>query len=289
MTFSQRQFLKTCAACYCKDLVMDILSFWQMCGLDCNGMLMNTAKSVWFQGRFGYVCALDHIEKNLEWLATTSSCLDFIKCHCIDTDGYMFFTVTTEEIPVQKRHYVFSESFAITAMVGYALESGNRTYAEKSLSIFKNTQWMLSTLGFLPAKTTVQDRSHVIMMILMSVAHILKQVCNAFCLDEQIKYYLLNHEYKTLLETVTSNGLLIDTCVWRTINPSHCIDMVWFVLEITCGRADKAHLRELVLTIYDWTCEWRYDREWYGNLHRDSSVAQPAKKKHFQGRSTFCG
>lgn len=287
MTTSQRQFLETCAARYREDLMTDILPFWLKHGLDrthggvytCldrDGTLMDTTKSVWFQGRFGYVCALayNRIEQNPEWLAAARSCIDFIERHCIDTDGHMFFTVTAEGAPVQKRRYVFSEGFAIIAMAEYALATGDTTYAEKALALFKHTQQMLATPGFLPPKTTVAGRSHSITMILMNVAYILKQVCNAPCLDEQItaslfeiEHYLMNREYKTVLETVAPDGSLIDTCAGRVINPGHCIETAWFIMEVARGRADEPHLRELALTIFDWAYAWGWDAEFGGIIN----------------------
>ena len=66
MTAEQRKFIEECAAQYRNDLLTDILPFWfehgvdRMNGgvytcLDRDGSLMDTTKSVWFQGRFGYV------------------------------------------------------------------------------------------------------------------------------------------------------------------------------------------------------------------------------------------
>ncbi|GAE18057.1 N-acylglucosamine 2-epimerase [Bacteroides pyogenes DSM 20611 = JCM 6294] len=59
---------------------------------------MDTTKSVWFQGRFGFISAYayNHIEKNPEWLEASKSCIDFLETHCFDKDGHMFFEVTED-------------------------------------------------------------------------------------------------------------------------------------------------------------------------------------------------
>ena len=68
MTIQQEKYLKDCRTRYAADLTDDIMPFWMQHGLDrehggvytCvdrDGTLMDTTKSVWFQGRFGYVCA----------------------------------------------------------------------------------------------------------------------------------------------------------------------------------------------------------------------------------------
>lgn len=126
------------------------MPFWMRHGLDrehggvytCvdrDGTLMDTTKSVWFQGRFGYVCAsaYRHAGANPEWLAASKSALEFIERHCIDTDGHMFFSVTAEGAPVQKRRYVFSECFAAIAMAEYAVASGDSRWGEKAVAMFR--------------------------------------------------------------------------------------------------------------------------------------------------------
>ena len=39
--------------------------------------------------------------------------------------------------PVRKRRYVFSETFAAIAMAQYSIASGNKSYAEKAVKLFK--------------------------------------------------------------------------------------------------------------------------------------------------------
>ena len=99
-----------------------------------DGSLMDTTKSVWFQGRFGFIAAYayNNIEKNPQWLAASKSCIDFIEAHCFDTDGHMFFEVTEDGKPLRKRRYVFSEGFAAIAMAEYALATGEKRICEKS-------------------------------------------------------------------------------------------------------------------------------------------------------------
>lgn len=148
------EYLNQWAYSYKNDVINNIMPFWIKNGLDrknggvytCldrDGSLMDTTKSVWFQGRFGFIAAYayNNIEKNPEWLAASKSCIDFIEAHCFDTDGHMFFEVTAEGAPLRKRRYVFSEGFAAIAMAEYALATGEKKYAERALEIFKKTQY----------------------------------------------------------------------------------------------------------------------------------------------------
>lgn len=130
------EYLQTWSDSYKNDMISNIMPFWMKYGwdrknggvytcVDRDGQLMDTTKSVWFQGRFAFTCsyAYNHIERNTEWLAAAKSTLDFIEAHCFDTDGRMFFEVTETGLPIRKRRYVFSETFAAIAMSEYAIAS----------------------------------------------------------------------------------------------------------------------------------------------------------------------
>ena len=372
MTVNQREYLVRCRDRYLDEFVNNVMPFWMKNGLDrvnggiytCldrDGSLMDTTKSVWFQGRFGFIAAYayNNIKKETEWLEASKSCIDFIENHCFDTDGHMFFTVTEDGRQVQKRRYVFSECFAIMAMAEYSVATGDRDYARKALDLFNRTREMLSRPGFLAPKTTRTGYSHSITMMFLNVVAVLKKVIDAPELDEQIEQslhiienYLLSTKYKTVLESVDLEGRMIDTNDGRVINPGHCIETAWFLMDAADLTKNPSKVRELALKILDWDFEWGWDKEyggiinfrdcrnlppqdysqdmkfwwpqcetiiaslyaykltgddkyldmhkaadewafahfpdkeygeWYGYLHRDGSVAQPAKVNIFKG------
>ena len=369
-----KKYLETWAKSYKEDLTQNIMPFWMKYGVDkknggvytCvdrDGSLMDTTKSVWFQGRFAFVCAYayNHIEKNEEWLAAAKSTIDFIEKYCFDNDGHMYFSITHDGRPLRKRRYVFSETFAAIAMSEYALASGNRSYADKALKIFKDTLRFLSTPGFLTPKfePEVKLQGHSIVMILINVASCLRLVSDDPILTRQIdesieklKKYFMHPEFKALLESVGPNGEFIDTNMTRLINPGHCIETAWFIMEEAKTRNWNKDLTDMALTIFDWSWDWGWDKsyggiinfrdcrnlpvqdysqdmkfwwpqceaiiaslyaylatgddeyiyrhqrisewtyahfpdakygEWYGYLHRDGRVAQPAKGNLFKG------
>ncbi|MGP1538904.1 AGE family epimerase/isomerase [Bacteroides pyogenes] len=368
------EYLASWSASYKDDLVNNIMPFWLKNGLDrkhggvytCvdrDGTLMDTTKSVWFQGRFGFISAYayNHIEKNPEWLEASKSCIDFLETHCFDKDGHMFFEVTEDGRPLRKRRYVFSEGFAAIALAEYAAATGEKIYAERALEIFKRTQYFLNTPGLLEPKylPALEARGHSITMILINTAARIREVISDPVLDRQIdesiatlRKYFIHPEFKALLEMVGPQGELIDTCNGRVINPGHCIETAWFIMEEARYRNDDNELMQLALQILDWSWEWGWDKEfggiinfrdcrnfppqdysqdmkfwwpqteaiiatlyaykmtcdekylemhkqisewtyahfpdkeygeWYGYLHRDGSVAQPAKGNIFKG------
>lgn len=368
------EYLKTWADSYKHDLTADILPFWLANGLDrkhggvytCldrEGRLMDSTKSVWFQGRFGFVAAYayNQVERNPEWLEASKSCIDFIEAHCADADGHMYFEVAADGTPLRKRRYVFSECFAAIAMSEYAIASGDKRYAEKALELFKRIQRFLATPGFLEPKylPALQARGHSITMILINTASRIRAAIEDPVLNTQIdesldaiRRYFIHPEFKALLEMVGPEGEFIDTCNGRLINPGHCIETAWFILEEARHRGWDKDLTDMALQILDWSWQWGWDEqyggiinfrdcrnlpvqdysqdmkfwwpqteaiiatlyayqatkdekylamhkqisdwtyahfpdrehgEWYGYLHRDGTVAQPAKGNIFKG------
>ena len=369
-----KEYIKQWAESYKTDLTENIMPFWMEHGwdkinggvytcLDRDGSLIDSTKSVWFQGRFAFICAYayNNVEKNPMWLEAAKSTLDFIENHCFDENGRMYFSVTAEGKPLRMRRYVFSETFAAIAMSEYALATGEQKYAEHALQIFKDTQRFLTTPGILAPKfeESVQLQSHSIIMILINVASCIRKVINDPKLTEQIdesiaklKKYFIHPEFKCLLETVGMNGEFVDTCMGRTINPGHCIETSWFIMEEAKQRGWDKEITDMALQIFDWSWDWGWDKqyggiinfrdcrnlpsqdysqdmkfwwpqtetiiaslyaylatgdeeyiykhqrisewtyahfpdtefgEWYGYLHRDGTVAQPAKGNLFKG------
>lgn len=368
------EYLKAYAALCKSELTTNIMPFWLANGLDSehggvytclnrDGSLIDTTKSVWFQGRFGFVAAYayNNVSKEPRWLAASKSCIDFIEAHCFDSDGHMYFEVAADGTPLRKRRYVFSECFAAIAMSEYSLASGDRSYASKALELFNRTLRFLSTPGFLEPKylPTVQSQGHSITMILINTASRIRATIAVPELDARIEKsltsiekYFLHPEFKAVLETVGPSGEFIDTCNGRIINPGHCIETSWFIFEEAAHRNWDSHLVDLARTILDWSWSWGWDEqyggiinfrdcrnlpvqdysqdmkfwwpqteaiiatlyaylatkdekylamhrkasdwayahfpdreygEWYGYLHRDGTVAQPAKGNIFKG------
>ncbi|MBD9093893.1 MAG: N-acylglucosamine 2-epimerase [Bacteroides oleiciplenus] len=283
------EYLQNCATSYRNDLVGNIMPFWLKYGLDCkhggvytclnrDGSLMDTTKSVWFQGRFGFIAAFayNNVERNPEWLAASKSCIDFIEKYCIDIDGRMFFEVTADGTPLRKRRYVFSECFAAIAMSEYSIASGEQSYALKALELFRKIQSFLTTPGILEPKycESVQMRGHSITMILINTASRIRAAIDDDVLTRQIddsinmlQKYFIHPEFKALLEVVGSNGEFIDTCNGRTINPGHCIETSWFLMEEAKHLNWDGEKLRMALSILDWSWEWGWDKEYGGIIN----------------------
>lgn len=293
-----KEYIKSWAESYKKDLTENIMPFWMKYGLDrenggvytCvdrDGSLMDTTKSVWFQGRFAFICsfAYNNVEKNQEWLDAAKSTLEFIEKHCFDEQGHMYFSVTAEGKPLRKRRYVFSETFAAIAMSEYALATGDQHWAKRAIQVFEDTQRFLATPGFLPAKfeADVKLQGHSIVMILINVGSCIRKVVNNPKLTQQIdesieklKKYFIHPEFKCLLETVGENGEFIDTNMTRTINPGHCIETSWFIMEEAKLRGWDKPMLDMALQVFDWSWDWGWDKQYGGIINfRDCKNLPP--------------
>lgn len=284
-----KEYIKSWAESYKKDLTENIMPFWMEYGLDrenggvytCvnrDGSLMDTTKSVWFQGRFAFICsfAYNNVEKNQEWLDAAKSTLEFIEKHCFDEQGHMYFSVTAEGKPLRKRRYVFSETFAAIAMSEYALATGDQHWAKRAIQVFEDTQRFLATPGFLPAKfeADVKLQGHSIVMILINVGSCIRKVLDDPKLTQQIdesieklKKYFIHPEFKCLLETVGENGEFIDTNMTRTINPGHCIETSWFIMEEAKLRGWDKPMLDMALQVFDWSWDWGWDKQYGGIIN----------------------
>lgn len=283
-----KKYLEYWRELYREDILNDIMPFWLEHGLDrqnggvytCltrEGEIMDTTKSVWFQGRFGFTTAFayNNVEKNPLFLEASKSCIDFLEAHCFDTDGHMFFEVMADGTPLRKRRYVFSEGFAAIAMSEYSIATGDKHYAERALEIFKSIIRMLETPGFLEAKylDTMKSQGHSITMILVNTASRIRAAIDDPILTERIdisiqklRQYFMHPEYEALLECVGPNGEFIDNINGRLINPGHCIETAWFIMEEARHRNNKEML-QMALTILDWSWKWGWDDEYGGIIN----------------------
>jgi N-acylglucosamine 2-epimerase len=282
-------FIKDCGERYRQELVNDNLPFWLKNGLDrvnggfytCldrDGTLIDTTKSVWFQGRAAYTfaAAYNKIEARQEWLEASRSAIEFLERYCFDTDGRMFFEVTETGVPLRKRRYLFSESFAAIAMSEYSIATGNQLYAHKALDLFRLILRFKNTPGALPSKYTdnLQVRGHSLPMILINTAARLREAISDPILEQQInesineiRTYFMHPEHEALLETVGMNGEFIDTGMGRLINPGHAIETSWFLLEEARSRNWDQELVKTATTILDWSWKWGWDTQFGGIIN----------------------
>lgn len=282
------------AGVYRDGLLQDVVPFWlkhasdsehggYMTAVDQAGTVIDTDKSVWFQGRFAWLLSelCRSVGPNDEWLDAARSGVEFLREHCFDRDGRMFFLVTREGQPLRKRRYVFSELFTVIAYAAFAKASGDERASDEASQLFRSTVALLRDPDGLPAKvnsTTRPSRGFGVPMILLNTASIVRDCIGeehgnaAYCtsvIDDclaEIRLFL-NHEHRAVMESIGPQGEVIDHFDGRTLNPGHAIEGAWFVFNEAKYRGGDKELLELGCTMLDWMWEWGWDKEHGGIIY----------------------
>lgn len=262
--------------------------------LDRKGEIYSTDKSVWMQGRCGWIFAyLCHMYGSRpEWLDASKSCLDFLEDHCINHEagGRMYFTVTEDGRPLRQRRYYFSEAFYAIANGEYYGVTGEREHLDRARRAY-DLYWDLAHgmpdpvgMGPKTIPETRTGRAFGIPMIILNVTSVLLRVdpeCKALyeeraaqCVDEIFKYHV-KPELKCVLENVAEDGTpRLYYTEGRTVNPGHDIEGVWFLLEHAKRTGDK-ELVEKAAQIFDWAIEAGWDTEYGGLLYFTDCLKKP--------------
>lgn len=110
-------------------------------------------------------------------------------------------------------------------------------------------------------------KGHSFCMILIDTAARIREAVDDPVLTRQIDESIaelrrdfMKPEFKAILETVGPNGEFIDSIPGRTINPGHSIETAWFILEEAKHRNWDPQLKQIGLTILNWSWEWGWDK-----------------------------
>jgi len=275
---------------YRATLLDDVIPFWLRHGLDrehggmltCldrDGTVLDTDKSVWFQGRAGWMFATlyNTVEKRPEWLEAAKSCVEFSRRHGFAPEGKMYFSVTRDGRPLRMRRYVFSESFAALANAAYAKATGDARAAADAVKTFETYLRYSFTPGvmtpkFEPTRPMKGIGPHMIGIVTAQELRanlgdltVSGRTCTEW-IDHsiaEIERDFLKPEHQALLEVVGPRGEVIDHHDGRTLNPGHALECAWFILHEGRQRGDR-RLTQLGCTILDWMWARGWDAEFGG-------------------------
>jgi len=284
---------KRLAELYASALLDDVMPFWLRHGLDRehggmwtaldrDGALLDSDKSVWFQGRAGWMLATlyNTVEERPEWLKAARSCVEFSRQHCHSPEGKMYFTVTREGRPLRMRRYVFSESFAAISDAAYAKAASDAQAAEDAVRAFAAyLRYSFEPGAMLPKYEPTRPMKGIgAHMIGIATAQELRAnlgdvvVSGRTCTEwidasiAEIEGDFLKPEHEALMEVVAPDGSVLDHLDGRTLNPGHAIECAWFLMQEGRARGDR-RLIDLGVRILDWMWGRGWDREHGGLLY----------------------
>ena len=292
---------------YYDELVNDVLPFWLKygmdpvnggiyTGLDRDGSLIESDKSVWFQGRalWTFCTAYEKVGRKQEYLDAATSLVHFLEDHCFDSDGRMFFRVTADGRPVIKRlRYFFSETFAIIGFAAYSRITGKEEYKKKALELFDFVEKLRTSKGILIPKFNPEVEPSISFggpMILLNVLSELRAACpedsekinrSMAGLLEEVEKYFVRDDLKVVLEQCAPDGrFLKEHYEGRLLNPGHAIEGAWFIMNEGLASDDR-HLIDLGLKMLDWMWSVGWDEECGGGIiqYRDA-IGLPVSEYH---------
>jgi len=237
---------------YREILQNDVLKFWLnhsfdwknggvYTQIDREGNVYGTEKSVWFQGRTLWVFAKTYnfIEKKPEYLEAAKMIYEFL-LKCVDEDGRMFFLVTEDGKPLQKRRYYFSETFAAIGCAELYKATGEKKYLEDAERFFQVAYECFTGVRRLEPKYNPEQRQMKALspvMIMLSTAQVLRSISEVSEKYDALAKQFLNEilhggflKEKALMENVASDGSFVDSPTGRHVNPGHSLEAAWFVL-----------------------------------------------------------
>lgn len=288
-----------------EELLQSCVPFWLEHGideqfggllncLDRTGEIYSEDKSVWMQGRAGWMFSYiyNNIDQDPKYLSFAKSCIDFASRYCIDSDGRMFFTVTRDGKPLRKRRYYFSETFYIMANAEYYIASGETSYLETARKYFSFVWEIYQDPSSDPYKITPKSyaetrslKSLANPMILLNVTSVLRKAdpseaifyhdC-ATKLISDIKEFR-KPEYHATFETITADGeVFLSSAPCRVINPGHDIECAWFLLEEGIRRQDH-ELTAFAKEMFDDAFAFGWDQEYGGILYFKDVLGKPVE------------
>ena len=285
--------LDTCANFWLKNGIDPVHGGVYTC-LDRTGKIFSTDKSVWMQGRcgwiFAYLCQVYGVKE--EWLAASKSCLDFLENHCVNRDagGRLYFTVTEDGQPLRQRRYCYSEAFYCIANAEYYGVTGEKEHLERARRAY-DMYWNLNHgmpdptgMGPKTIPETRSGRGLGIPMILLNVTSVLKRVDPENtalydsradeCVNDIFKYHV-KPELGCTLESVAPDGTArLNVTEGRMVNPGHDIECSWFVMERANATGDKA-LHAKAVNVFDMAFSKGWDKEYGGILYFMDCLGNP--------------
>lgn len=274
---------------YRDGLLGDTLPFWInhcvdrqyggfMMSLDRDGTVIDSDKGVWQQGRFTWLLGelYNTVEPRNEWLELAIHGGRFLDEHCFDpADGRMWFHLTRDGRPIRKRRYAFSESFAAIAYGELAKATGDAQYAEKAIRAFDRFLTHHGNPPGVEAKftNTRPTRGIGFPMITIVTAQELRDSIGLESACEwidrsidMIRRFHLKDDIQCVMETVGTDGEILDHFDGRTLNPGHAIEGAWFIMLEGRIRGDQ-ELIHMGLKMLDWMWARGWDREYGGMLY----------------------
>lgn len=267
------------------ELFESVLPFWEKHSpdyenggfyncLDRKGMVYDTRKHVWLQGRQTWMFSKLYrtVYTNPNWLKMAKNGADFLLNQTLTEKDRVYFAVTEEGKGLWMQRKIFSECFWIMALAEYSRASGDESYLRHAERLFKNVwEWSadLTKVGQ-PVYEGAEPMSQL--AIPMILLNLIEEISGGDFsefeteIEECIRRVILHvhPERKLVFEQVSPNGDFVNNIDGRLLNPGHAIEAGWFLQHWATHRNDE----KLSKTAIDMV-RWSHAKGWddsYGGL-----------------------
>ncbi|HAU54244.1 MULTISPECIES: AGE family epimerase/isomerase [Sphingobacterium] len=293
-------YLKELEVFYSDQLLKDTVPFWfpqsidkeyggYLLMRDHDGSLIDTDKAVWIQGRACWLLATLYstVEQKEEWLEGARIGYEFLKNHCFDTNGKMYFHVDRQGNPIRMRRYFFSETFAAIAFAAYAKATGDVAIANEARELFGICLAYANGEKLIEPKfeATRPMKGIGVPMIMINTAQQIRETigdprCDQVISDciGQIERDFVKDDIRCVMEQVGVAGEIVDHIDGRTLNPGHAIEGAWFILHEAKYRNNDQHLMDLGCRMLDYMWERGWDKEYGGILYFRDVYGKPVQE-----------
>jgi len=271
---------------YEQELLENVIPFWEKHSpdwkhggyfncLDQDGTVYDSTKHIWLQGRQVWIFSKFYrdIESKPEWLTMARLGADFLQNYAIREDRRVYFSVTAAGKPIYQQRKIFSECFSIMALAEFARASEQPQLLKEAKLDLENVwdwaqDWTKVGRPQYSGQTPAQSLA-VPMILLNLIAEVAEEDTPAYqrevddCIHRLRRH--IHPETKTVYETVTPEGQLINSSEGRLINPGHAIEAGWF-LQHWAQHLQQPALSETAIEMIRWSFERGWDAE-YGGIY----------------------
>ena len=254
--------------------------------LDREGHAFSGDKSVWMQGRCGWIYAnmCNLFGRREQWLEFSKSCVDFMDAHCFNPDAQdrMFFVTTRDGQALRQRRYHYSEGFYTMACAEYAAAASDGKAIERARRMYE-TIWALDhgspdpvgigpkqIPGIRPGRALAQPMNYLgISAVMRRCDPIHKELYDSRahqCASEIVTYHVKPELGCTLEFVQPDGGVYHDFCSGRQIAIGHDFECSWYLLD-EANRQNAPELREKAIQVFDMAVAKGWDKEYGGLLY----------------------
>lgn len=265
-------------------LLNNIIPFWEKNSLDSiyggyyscldrQGMVYDTDKFIWLQGRQSWMFSFlyNKVEPRKEWLEIAKSGIDFLRTNAMDPAGNFYFSLSREGSPLVGPYNIFSDCFATMAFGQYAKASGDKEVEALARETYYNIlQRRNNPKGKYEKSTGTRPlKNFSLPMILSNLVLELESVLPEEEVQKRIEdsvkevMEVFLQRDGLIYENLNPDGSFSNSFEGRLINPGHGIEAMWFMMDIA-QRTNNEELIEKSVQVVLNILEFGWDEKYGG-------------------------